>query len=72
MSGSSVDTDTKSTPEPDGNVSYIRFDGHSTISTCSSIVLSSCGSDEENDDKHSTPTIRWKRQKILNNDSHNL
>ncbi|CAF4171169.1 unnamed protein product, partial [Rotaria magnacalcarata] len=49
-----------------GNVAYIRLDRHSTISTCSSIVLNSCSSDEEYDDSRPKPTLRWKRQKFLN------
>ena len=65
------DTDAKASMSHDGNISYIRFDGRSTISTCSSIVLSSCSSDEEKDDNHSVPSLKWKRQKILNNDYHN-
>ncbi len=65
------DTDAKLTINQNGNVSYARFDLHSTISTCSSIVLSSCSSGEENDNKDSAPPLRWKRQKILNNDYHN-
>lgn len=64
------DTDTKSSG-PDETLSYTRFDGRSTFSTCSSIVLSSCSSDEENDDNHNVPPLKWKRQKILNTDYHN-
>lgn len=71
MNENSTDTDTKSTAEQDGNISYIRFDENSTLSTCSSIVLSSCSSDDENAVKHSAPTLRWKRQKIINNKQHN-
>jgi hypothetical protein len=71
MNGNS-DTDNKTTVHHDGNISYTRFDEHSTISACSSIVLSSCSSDDENDDKHSITELRWKRQKILNNDYYNL
>jgi hypothetical protein len=71
MSGAG-ETDAKLTPELDGNLSYIRLDECSTISTGSSIVLSSCSSNEkQNDAKHSIPTLRWKRQKILNNDYQN-
>jgi hypothetical protein len=70
MSGNLGETDVKVTIDREGNASYTRFDKHSTISTCSSIVLSSCSSDEENDNTHSIPTIKWKRKKILNNDYH--
>ena len=65
------DTDIKPTNDYEIDISYIRLDPHSTFSTCSSIVLSSCSSDEENDDKNFAPPLRWKRQKILNNDYHN-
>ena len=70
MSGNG-DTDVKSSIDHDENISCIRFDGRSTISTCSSIVISSCSSDEEKDDTHFVPPLKWKRQKILNNDYHN-
>ncbi|CAF3326976.1 unnamed protein product [Rotaria sp. Silwood1] len=64
------DSDIKLSINHDGSIAYIRFDGDSTRSTSSSIVLSRCSSDEENDDNRYKPSLQWKRQKILNNDCH--
>lgn len=52
-------------------LSYIRFDPFATIPTSPSIVLSSCSSDNENDDQEATPPLKWKRQKILDHPSGN-
>jgi hypothetical protein len=70
MSGNG-DTDTKSSAVQNESASHIHFDGLLAISAFSSIVLSSCSSDEENDVDHNVPPLKWKRQKILNNDYHN-
>jgi len=71
MSGNG-EIEAKLTTDLDGDISYIRLDERSTPSTCSSIVLSSCsGEEKQNDEKGSIPTLRWKRQKILNNDYYN-
>ncbi|CAF4300622.1 unnamed protein product, partial [Rotaria sp. Silwood2] len=64
------DTDIKLNINHDGTIEYIRFDRNSSRSTCSSIVLSSCSSDEENDGNRYMPPLQWKRQKIFNNDCH--
>jgi len=70
MNGSN-ETDMKRSNDNDAEISYIRFDPQSNNSTSSTIVLSSCSSDDEKDDKNSGPPLRWKRQKILNNDQQN-
>ncbi|CAF1335116.1 unnamed protein product [Adineta ricciae] len=64
-----ADNDVKSTLEGDGAVSYKRLDGQSTPSTYSSIVLSNCSSEEDNDDENENerPTLKWKRKRFLNN-----
>ncbi|CAF1036868.1 unnamed protein product [Rotaria sordida] len=64
------DTGIKLNIDHDRNIAYIRFDRNSSRSTCSSIVLSSCSSDEGNHDNRYTPPLQWKRQEILNNDRH--
>ncbi|CAF0760568.1 unnamed protein product [Adineta ricciae] len=61
------DNDVKSTLEANGTVSYKRLDGQSTPSTYSSIVLSNCSSEEDNDDENERPTLKWKRKRFLNN-----
>jgi len=65
------DIDAKTILDQNETVSYSRFDGHLSISSCSSIILSNCSSDEKNDNNRYTPPLKWKRQKILNNDCHN-
>jgi hypothetical protein len=65
------DTNIKATTDPSIDLAYIRFDAHSTLSTCSTVVLSSCSSEDEHDKKHSTPPLKLKRKKIINNNYHN-
>lgn len=48
-------------------LSDVRFDPFATVPTSPSIVLSSCSSDNGNDDDpEATPPLKWKRQKIVN------
>ena len=54
------------TDDPGIDLAYLRFDPHSTYSTCSTVVVSSCSDDEERKKNNATPPIKWKRQKIIN------
>lgn len=65
---SHIETDINATTTSDGNLQYVRFDIQSSLSTYSTMMISSCSSDDEKDENNLTPKIKWKRQKILNND----
>ena len=71
--GTNVDLERQSIVIYDGTISYIRLDTQPTQTSSSSIVLSNCSSINENDDENNDgaidrdrPTLRWKRQKIFN------